>query len=107
QYSPAASTHATSMCQGETSGWSRETLRADDQCTPSADVRSSTVVVVAVQPAAPEFTDHMSQEPSARRTTAGETNMWFGARATATPGPHATPSRDVASRMTLSASTAR
>src|SRR5687768_14500018 len=107
QYSPSDAIHCTSMCHGKSPGCEIDTATGADHDRPSAERRSSTLVLDAPHPVPPAFTVHISQSDAARRTTVGEMPLWFGALTTTRDGPHCTPSADCVSMISFSAPTWR
>src|SRR6478672_11198809 len=92
QYSPRDGIHCTSMCHANPSRSARDVVSGRVQCTPSTLRRSSTDVLMAPQPCAPELTLHISQSPAPRRTTLGDTIVWLGADTVSCGALHTTPS---------------
>src|SRR3954462_13604338 len=82
QNSPFDATHCTSMCQAKAFSSKRSVATGFDQLIPSTQRRSSTVVVLLVQPFVPLFTAHINQSLGPRRTTVGVTMVWFSPLAT-------------------------
>src|SRR5690349_504351 len=106
QYSPRSSIHCMSTCHGKNPLLARFVASGGDQCSPSTDRRSSTVVVVAVHPRLP-LTDSISHSFALRRTTVGEISSWLNARATSTREDQLMPSSDRRIHTTFSPVTSR